>query len=383
MNDTIICPHCKKSFPVTEALKHQIEDEVKSKFEKEQKMIMWKKALAAAESKKNEETSQEIKLLKTELDEKNKKMDQFIKNEMEIRKEKMKLEEEKKEVELKIQRTLDEERKKIETDAFRRAVEENKFKDLEYKKKEVDLLKQIEELKQKATQGSQQTQGEVLELELENILQKEFPADEIKEVPKGVRGADIVQVVKSQFGKTGGTIIWESKRTKSWSNDWIPKLRNDQQAVNAEVAVLVSHILPDNIKHFGLCQGVWVCSYEAFLGLTMILRDSLIKIAAVKSSVIGKDSKQEILWNYLTGMEFKSRIDAIYDAYGQLQDDLERERKFYTQKWARQEKSIRRVIDNILGMNGDLQSIVGKALPEIKGVVLPDENVVEKSPLLE
>ncbi len=365
MNDLIECPHCHKTFPATEAFIHQ----VREKFEREQKPEMWKKALAAAESRKNEQSFQEIKLLKEQLEEKNKKEEQFIKNEMEIRKEKAKLEEEKKEIELKAQRRLDEERKKISDESYKKALEENRLKNLEHQKKEGDYLKQIEELKRKMQQGSQQTQGEVLELEIENILRREFPYDEIKEVPKGITGADIQQIVKNNFGKIVGSIVWESKRTKAWSDGWINKLKQDKRMVNADLAVIVSQVLPDGIKNFANKNEVWISNYDSILGLATLLRDSLLRIAVVRLSETNKQDKKEILWNYLTGIEFKNRMDAIADVYSQMQEEMEIEKRWFTKKWAKQEKNIRQVIDSISGMDGDVKAITGKSLvgpPEAK-----------------
>ncbi len=385
MNDQIKCPNCGKMIPLTQALSHDIQEKYQ-KFYKQrlQEETAKVEQVLRSELAKKVKAEMDVKLKDKaneaeELQKQNKSLqDQLLETNKLIRQLKTVNEQNRLELEKKLAASEE----KIRYEERKRMDEEYHLKDMEKEKKLQDALKVNEELRRKLEQGSQQIQGEVLELELEQMIKKEFPYDEISEVPKGVRGADIIQVVKNQFGKKCGVIIWESKRTKAWSNEWISKLKQDQQQVNAEVAVIVSSVLPDDIRHFGLRQSVWVCSYEAFLGLTLILRDSLIKIASVKLSVVGKESKQEILWNYLTGTEFKSRIDAIYDAYGQLQDDLEKEKRWFSLKWAKQEKNIRRVIDNILGMSGDLQSIVGKALPEIKGVnILPEEKVEVKETL--
>lgn len=366
MDDQIICPHCKKSFPATEALKHQIKEEVSREFEREQKVIMWKKALAAAETRIGEKSSEEMKLLKEELEEKSKKLDESRKVELEIRKERVKLEEEKKELELKTQRTIDEERAKIAAESFKKAMDENRMKNLEHEKKESDLLKQIEELKQKAQQGSQQLQGEVLELELENILKKDFPYDELREVPKGVKGADLLQVVKNNSGRECGIIIWELKRTRSWTDGWIAKLKEDQRQVKAQIAVIISQVLPAGVKNFTQKDGVWIGNFDSILGLGLLLRSTIIELASIKSSVVNKHEKKEILWNYLTSVEFRQRLEAMYDYYQQVKNDLDREKEFFRRKWSKEEKSIDLLMENITGIHGDLQGIVGRSLPEIK-----------------
>ena len=366
MNDNIICPHCKKSFPVTEALKHQLREDISRVFEREQKQIMWQKALAVAEEKTKEKISLEIKLLKEENEEKEKKLEELRKNELEIRKERVKLEEEKKELELKTQRTIDEERKKISEESYKKAMEENRLRNLDYERKESNYLKQIEELKIKMQQGSQQSQGEVMEEELKNILTTEFPYDQISDVPKGIRGADLIQTVKNNLGKDCGTILWESKRTKAWTDGWITKLKEDQREIKAEVAIIVTQVLPQGIKNFGIKEGIWVVDYKTVIGAAISLRNSLVDLFSVRSANKGKEEKKEILWNYLTSVEFKHRVEAIYESYNNLQEELLKEKDWFTKKWAREEKSISLVKDNLLGMHGDLEGIVGKTLPELE-----------------
>ena len=203
-------------------------------------------------------------------------------------------------------------------------------------------------------------------MELENILRREFPYDEIKEVPKGVKGADVLQIVKNNNGKVCGTIIWESKRTKAWSEGWVLKLKEDQRQLKADLAVIISQVLPGEIRNISLHNGVWISNFESMIGLALALRGNLIELAGVKSSLVGKQDKKEILWNYLTSVDFRQRVEAIYDAYSQMLNDLKKEKDWFTKKWAKQEKNITRVADNILGMHGDLEGIVGKSLPEIK-----------------
>ncbi len=371
MNDTIICPHCNQSIPLTQALSAQIQEkyqkfykqrlaEEKTKIEQIMREELGKKVRSEMELEfKNKQNEVE------ELRKQNKTLqDQLLEINRMIRAMKTERDQEK----IEFEKKLAEEQEKIRTTEKKRSDEENHLKILEKEKQLNDALKVNEELKRKLEQGSQQNQGEVLELELEQIIRQEFPLDEIKPVPKGVYGADVIQIVKNKQGRECGTIIWESKRTKTWSEGWIQKLKSDQRQVNAEIAVLISNVLPDGVKRFSNRDEVWVCDYESFVGLTVILRDSLIKLYSVRASMSGKKEKKEILWNYLTGIEFKQRMEAIYEAYNQMQEEMEKEKRWYSQKWAREEKNIRQVLDNILGMSGDLQSIVGKALPDIAGI---------------
>jgi hypothetical protein len=212
-----------------------------------------------------------------------------------------------------------------------------------------------------------------MEIELKNILKREFPFDEIKDVSTGIRGADVLQMVKNNYGKSCGIIVWESKRTKSWTDSWIAKLKEDKRQVKADIAVIISQVLPSGIKHFAEKNGVLIGSFEMITIIGLLLRNKLIDIAMTKSSFVGREGKKEILWNYFTGKEFIQKLEAISDAYTQLQIDLETEKRWFMRKWSKQEKNIRAVIDNILGMHGDLQHIVGRDLPEIKELdVLPN-----------
>jgi hypothetical protein len=372
MNDQIICPYCKKPFPVTEAFKHQMRDE----FERQQKPILWQKALIAAEEKTKEKTALEIKDKMNEIEELRKQNRSLQEQLLEINKLLRQLKLERDQEKIENEKKLTKAQEVIKQQAKETAEKEYKFKILELEKKSQDAIKMVEEYKKKLEQGSQQLQGEVLELELETMLKKEFPYDEIQEVPKGVTGADIIQIVKNNYGKTCGSIIWESKRTKAWTESWIQKLRDDQRKVKADIAVLISQTLPASVRHFTLINGVWVGSFDSVLGLALLLRNSLTEIAALKSSMIGKQEKKEILWNYLTSLEFRQRLDSIYDAMNLAKEHLEKEKEFFRRKWAREEKNISLITENLLGMHGDLQAIVGKALPEISGLkILPKDSL--------
>ncbi len=367
MNDTIICPHCKKPIPLTEALSHQIQEKYQ-KFYKirlaEEKEKLEEQLKIELEKKIKQEMEFDLKNKSNELEELRKQNKNLQEQLLEFNKLVRQLRTENQQKQLELEKKL--------TEEFDR---EYKFKLLEKDKKLEDAMKLVEDYKRKLGQGSQQLQGEVLELELENLLRQEFPQDTIKEVPKGVTGADIIQEVKNNFGKTCGTIIWELKRTKIWTDSWINKLKNDQRQVKADIAVLISQALPDGVKNFTESRGVWVGNYDAIYSLALALRRSLIEVAAVKSSIIGRTEKKEILWTYLTSIEFKQRIEAFYDAYTQLKDDLKKEQEWFRRKWAKQDKNINQLSESILGLHGDLQGIIGKSLPEIKGLELLPEKI--------
>lgn len=363
MKNTIKCPYCHKEFEPNEALTHQIEEKVFASLEAKHKID-----LEEVKRKAEEEISAKVgKDLESEK-ERSKKLSGQV-NELinEIRK--LRVKDEDREIEMK-KKLMDEE-EKIKSETRQKAEDEHKLKDLEKDKKMQDILKANEELKKKLEQGSQQTQGETLELELELKLKAEFPSDKILEVKKGQRGADVSQEVIDKFGRDCGMILWESKNAE-WSNNWINKLKEDQRQAKADLAVLVSVKLPEGIESFAYKEGVWIVSWKHFIPLSWSLRFNLVSLHHERQSSEGKDEKMKILYRYLIGTEFKNRVGGIVDAFSNLQEELEKEKRYFNVKWAKQEKEIRRVIDHTHGMYGDLQAVIGKSLPEIKTLELPE-----------
>ncbi len=388
LHDQIICPHCKNPVPLTEALSHQVKEQLQLERQKMFKSAQrWKEQEVEKLQKEMQEKvrqkiekEMELKLLdgkneREELTNQNKALQEQI-LEMNKTVRQLRVQDEKRQIEM--EKKLAEEQEKMKENIKKQVEDSNHLKMLEMDKKLHDALKVNEELRRKLEQGSQQMQGEVLELELESILKREFPYDEINPVAKGVQGADIIQVVM-QHGKRCGAIIWETKRTKAWSPQWIGKLKDDQRKAKAEIAVIVSQVLPSDVQKCGIKEGVWVTEYDTFVGLACALRKSLTDVTLVKQAAVGKNEKMEVLWEYLTSTEFTHRVEAIVDSFTTLQDDIEKEKRWFATKWAKQEKNIRRVIDTTLGMHGDLQGIVGKELSEIKGLdMLPDGSIVKE-----
>ena len=233
------------------------------------------------------------------------------------------------------------------------------------------MQRQIEELKRKAEQGSQQLQGEVQELELENLLRSKFPSDSIEPVAKGEYGGDILQQVHGAFGQACGTILWESKRTRSWSDGWLTKLRDDQRAAKAEIAVIVSQALPKGVETFDLVDGVWITHPRAALPVAMMLRHTLLEVTSARLSSEGQQTKMELVYQYLTGPKFRQRVEGIVEAFSTMREDLDKEKAAIGKQWAKREKQIERVMQSTVGMYGDLQGIAGKTLQEIEGLSFP------------
>lgn len=276
-------------------------------------------------------------------------------------------------VEQKVSQGLQAERKRladlaqVDLEKRRAEMEEGLSLKLVEKDQQMEGLKrQIELLKQKAEKGSQQLQGEAAEVQLEDRLAQAFPLDQIEPVGKGVRGADCLQRVEA-----AGAILWEVKRTQHWQPAWLPKLREDQRASAAEVAVIVSDARPEGAESFGLIDGVWVAAPGFAVPLAVVLRQGLLEVARAKTAREGQATKTEMIYDYFTGPTFRHRVEAIVERFTEMRDDLDRERKAMTRLWAKREKQIVGVIDATVGMYGDLQGIAGSAVQEIDGLELP------------
>ncbi len=318
-----------------------------------------------------ESKARELAELQEVLKARNEKLAEAQSAQAELIKKQRELDDAKRELELTVEKRVQDGLSDVRARAKRDAEDGMKLQVMEKEQTIASMQQKIEELKQRAEQGSQQLQGEVLELELESLLRARFPHDAIDPVPKGEFGGDVLQGVVSQSGRACGAILWESKRTKNWSDSWLSKLRDDQRAAKAEVSVLVSQALPKGIDTFGVIDGVWVTSPRAALPVATILRHTLLEISMVRQVSEGQQTKTEMIYQYLTGSRFKQRVEAIVEAFSIMQEDLDRERKAMTKQWAKRQEQIERVMGATGGMYGDLHGIVGKSLQEIEGLEFP------------
>jgi len=417
MSDKIICPNCSFEIEVTEAIESQLRDELQKKFDAELRMrekeyVTRDKALQDKEAALDQEVAErleaerdkltqdalanakkavavDLKDKEAELAETKSKLVEAQQAELELRKSKRELEEAKREQEVTVARKMDEEREKIREAAKKEAADERQLKEAEKDKLISDLRKQADDLTRKLEQGSQQTQGEVMELELEDVLRTQFPFDTIEPVPKGVHGGDVLQHVYDGGGYLCGTILWESKRTKAWSDGWLPKLRDDQRAAKAQFAVLASIEMPKGTSTFDCIDGTWVTNRACIVGIATALRAGLIEVANAKRGLEGRQDKMEILYNYLAGPEFRHRVEGIVEAFGTMRTDLEAEKRAVQKIWAKREKQLDRAITHTAGLHGDLTGIIGAAIPQIESLELlaitdstqgePDDAVEEEA----
>jgi len=408
---TIECPKCHHQFNIEDVIQNRMEDEVAQritalKSEMEQQAEQDRVALNKREEELNRRQRDQEKLVTAKLEEREKELRKDLKvdlqkenerkfqalqddlqertekiealqeKELELEKLKRKDKEREQEYAIRLEREKNDLALQLEEQIRRQEGEKIDLKMAEKEKQLSDLRKQLEEARRKAEQGSMQLQGEVQELAIEDALRALFLHDEICEVPKGTRGADTIQVVRNDRLEPCGKIIYESKRSKHFNNGWLTKLKEDQQREGADVAVLVSEVLPENIDRIGQINGVWVCDYHVFQGLAMALRDGVLKYQGALKTQSNKGDKMEMLYAYLTGTEFKMQIESIVEGFTSLRDGIVKERVQMEKIWKEREKQIDRVLLNTTGFYGSVKGIAGSAVPTVALLELSDAEEV-------
>ena len=346
----------KKSAEIDQRVEALVEAQIKAKLEE----VRNKEARKAADAQ-----AEVLRELEKEIKEKATALKQAKEQELTLRREKRQLEEAKETLALEVQRTLDEERGKLKLQLKAQSDAENRLKIFEKEKVISDLKDKLADAQRKAEQGSQQMQGEVLELDFEQRLRTAFPLDQINEVAKGVRGADVLQEVASRGGKPCGSILYENKRTKKWSDAWVIKLKEDMRKAGADIGVIVTEVMPPEIDSFCQRDSVWVTDLKSSIPLAHVLRCLLQEVFIANGYREGAKEKMELLYTYLTGTDFRQRVSAVIEAFKSMRSDLERERRALTKAWSKREKHINSVVENMAGMIGDVQAISDNALQEI------------------
>jgi hypothetical protein len=407
----ITCPNCGSSVDVKEILYHQVQEELQKKFnsklsqqqkeyqnkvealQKEKELIDNEKAVLdetisqnvkeklktesrklekQLEAKLREEQDEELQSLTKEIKEKSDKLREFSKAKAEIEKLKREKDSLRDEIELESEKKINEELRK-ETSKIRKAEQEkNEIKLTEQKTVIEQLTHQLKEAQRKAEQGSMQLQGEAQELAIEEYLSVTYPLDEISEIKKGARGADCLQTVNTHSKQNCGTIYYESKRTKDFQKSWIEKLKTDLQAKNADIGVLVTEAMPKEMETLGEIDGIWICTFTDFKGLSLVLRESLIRISSAVSAQENRGDKMSMLYDFLTGNEFRMQVEAIVEGFSQMHEDLEKEKRSMQGIWKKREKQIQKVLLNTTNMYSSIKGIAGKSIQTVQALELPD-----------
>lgn len=398
MATEIKCPSCGSKFALGEAeaeeykkeLQQKMKDFVRQKddeykrradeFEKQRETITKEfnaqraEIEAAAHKKATEQLVVKLQALEEEARAKSMQLQELQKKELEFMREKSEFEQRSRDFEIELEKRLLEDRRKIEQETIQR---ESQLFDLRMKEKELQLesmKRTIEELKRKSEQGPTQQQGEAQELLLEELLAEHFPNDLVEEVGKGVEGADCIQVVRTSAGKECGRIIYESKRTKGWNSSWIDKLKNDMRNRQADLAILVTQTFPKGMDCFGERDGVWICSFKEVLGLANALRNAIIQIAESRKMEENKGEKMQMLYNYLTGLEFRQQMEAIVEGFMSMKISIDKERIQMEKLWKEREKQIQKVLLSTSGMYGSIKGIAGASVEEIPLLEGPNIN---------
>jgi hypothetical protein len=405
----IKCPNCGTNIDVQDILSHQLEEEIKQKYQqqiieekkrfesqfanlnrakeefeqkKKQENELFKERLekqlkeekleieAKLKAKLNEEQAEQFEALQKELNEKSEKVKELNRSKAEIEKLKREKSELKEAAEADAQRKLNE-TLATEKDRIRKAEEErNEMRFKEMQKQLEDQKRLTEEMKRKQEQGSMQLQGEVQELAIEEFLASQFPLDNIEEIKKGARGGDCLQTVNTRQLQNCGTIYYESKRTKDFQPKWIEKFKADIRDKGADIGVLVTEVMPSDLERMGMKDGIWICDYNEFKGLSAVLRQSIIQLSTALGSQENKGDKMNMLYDFLTGNTFRMQVEAIVEGFTQMKSDLESEKRSMQRIWKQRDKQIEKVITNTIDMYGSIKGIAGNAIQTVKALEL-------------
>jgi hypothetical protein len=412
----IKCPNCGTDINVNNILSHQLEEEIRQKYqaqltEEKQKYQKEKDALnnekeefekqkkqdkalfeerlekqlkeeriaieSKLKTKLSEEQADQFKLLQEELNQKSEQVKELNRTKAEIERLKREKEEAKELAEAEAQKKLNEQLS-TEKEKIRKSEEEkNELKMRDLQKQLDDQKRLTEEMKRKQEQGSMQLQGEVQELAIEEWLQTQFPLDLIEEIKKGARGGDCIQTVNTFAQQNCGKIYYESKRTKDFQGSWIEKFKADMREKAADIGVLVTEAMPSDMERMGLRDGVWVCSYEEFKGLSGVLRESIIQVSTALGSQVNKGDKMQLLYDYLTSNSFRMQVEAIVEGFSSMKSALESEKRAMQRIWKEREKQIDKVINNTIDMHASIRGIAGNAIQAVKALELPGEDLDE------
>jgi hypothetical protein len=379
-NYTVTCPKCQHSFEPTDAIRDEIEKELRGKMTDWQKKKEEETTQLLAEQKtklQNELTEQlkkniageyehKLKLMQDNEANMSKQVNDFRQKELEFLKQVQAIQAKEAELELELQRKLNTERETLKAQIQKEEAERVSIKDQEHILKVKELEKQLEdqrklaeEMRRKAEQGSMQMQGEVQELLLEELLKTSFPFDQISEVGKGVRGADCIQMVRNSLGQEAGKIIYESKRTKDFNQEWIDKLKADMRSQGADIAVIVTQTFPKELDRFGEKDGVYICSFQEVKSVALLLRNAILKIYETKKSQVNKGDKMSFLYDYLTSNEFSEQWKAVGEGFRQMRSSIQKERDAMEKLWKAREKQLEKVLLNAMHIKGSIEGIAG------------------------
>lgn len=402
MSDSITCPKCRTEIPLNEAISHQVEERLRLELEETHRTMQSEHTqalaekdaehqsqlaearaaiMATAEARASEKVGHELRDLSARVDEQASLRREAEERELGLLKEKRALQDERQALDLEVERKLEAERSRVVSATTDRLEEAHRLKLREKDLTLEQMGKRIDDLQAAADQKRSGLQGEVLEREIEDVLREAFPTDRIAPVKSGKRGADVLQSVLSPRGLECGSLLWESKNAKNWSHAWVEKLRSDQQAERAEVAIIVTTALPEGVHRMAPYNGIWVCDFASATTLATALRIALLEIGQARVIDANRAQALDEVYEYLCGKDFQHRITNTVTAALVMKSDLDAERRTTERSLAKREKQIEILLRNSAGMYGELQAIVGGALQPVSALELPAETDEDEGPL--
>lgn len=369
---SVSCPKCSHKFELSKALESEMEAKLRESLEEEQ--TRWKQEEASKLEKRlraeaKDRLSVEMQALQESVAEKEKALREARSSELEVRRKMRSLEEKSAAFEIEKQNILDDERKKIALQAELAAEEKYKLKIVEMQTERTSLASRIDELQKKAEKTSQELQGTAQEIGLMDLLQKHFPGDRFERVGKGKKGGDVIHSIVVN-GKVCARIVYESKRTAAWSNTWIEKLRTDRNNEKADLAIIVSQALPDSIRSAGCMEGIWICDFQTAPWLSAALRNGLIELARVRSAMESQSDMKDIVWRYLTGNEFKNRIERMLRTFMSMKQQIERERAQALKWLSERDQQLNLIAEDVNGFRGELEAMLQVSLTGVQSLQL-------------
>lgn len=401
------CPHCGNKFTPEDAIGHDIRQQMEKKFERKFE-LQTKNVTESVRKQEADRYRLQLQMLEEDRKSKLARLKELETRALSVEQRELQIRTREEEIETEMKRRLLDREKLIREEAERNAVkkaelgflekerslrqeresfalmmqqkiqetserirEEERMHAAELQKRIDDQNRMINEMKRKSEQGSMQMQGEVQELAIEEFLQNAFPRDVIEEISKGKRGGDCVHIVMDQFERVCGKILYESKRTKHFSGEWITKLRDDMRLKQADLGVIVTEALPEGMSRFGEVDGVWICTFPEFKALAHIFRHNLSRIGEIMASQENKGEKSQMIYAYVTGTEFRQKLEAAFESFNDMQEDLMKEKTLMMSQWSKREKKLYRAMENLVSLYGDVKGIAGGAVQDIKSLEIP------------
>lgn len=404
MSNQIKCPHCQTQIDLDQALQGQLQEHMQKAIQEKEKQFQssianlnkqltdqqkqlqdqHQKQLEAqeqkikkdlwetAQKKAQEKQDLQLKSLQDQTKEQEELIKKMSEDQAELLKQQRQLQQKEKQLELDLQKRLNEESNKLQQQITKDLQDQHALKQKENEQQMNQLRKTIEELKRRSEQGSQQTQGDALENNIKEILQKEFFQDQIQDVPTGIKGADLVHDIYNHLGQKSATLLWEIKNTKAWNKEWVKKLKDDQAQTGADLCILLTKTLPEGIENFAFQDGVWIAQTKYALEVAKLTRKYILDLNLAKESQENRGSKLEDLYQYLSSSQFKNRIENIVSAFQGLKDELDKERRVMERSWSRRSKEIDRVMLNTSGLYGDFEGIIGNQISHVQALQLEE-----------